>query len=243
MRAWRSWRTTAAPVAYRRPGWPGWRSCAERPDSFVPGQYDNPDNPAAYTAVGELVSATLGSVDCVVGPVGSGGSTCGVAASLRLVNPGLHLVGVDTHGSIIFGAPESTRLLRGLGSSIIPGNVDHPAYDEVHWVTPGEAFHATHDLYRTHGLFMGPTSGSSFQVAAWWAAHNPYDTVLMVLPDEGYRYQSTVYNDSWLREHGVTPAANPNGPRLVEHPRDVAGAWCRLMWARRGYDAVVGVAP
>lgn len=215
----------------------------ERPDSFVPRQYDNPDNPAAYTAVGDLVSATLGPVDCLVGPVGSGGSTGGLAASLRLANPGLHLVGVDTPGSIIFGAAEGPRLLRGLGSSIIPGNVDHPAYDEIHWVAPSEAFDATHGLYRTHGLFMGPTSGASFQVAAWWAARNPYDTVLMVLPDEGYRYQSTVYNDTWLRENDAVPAANPEGPRLVEHPGDVGDTWTRMMWARRGYEAVVGAAP
>lgn len=212
----------------------------ERPDGFVPGQYDNPDNPAAYDAVGDLVGATLGAVDCLVGPVGSGGSTGGLAASLRLANPGLHLVGVDTPGSIIFGAAEGTRLLRGLGSSIIPGNVDHAAYDEVHWGTPSEAFHATHELYRTHGLFMGPTSGASFQVAAWWARRNPYDTVLMVLPDEGYRYQSTVYNDAWLHANDAVPALNPEGPRLVEHPDEVADRWTRLIWARRALDAVTG---
>ncbi|MGI5216155.1 PLP-dependent cysteine synthase family protein [Plantactinospora sp. CA-290183] len=214
----------------------------ERPDSFVPGQYDNPDNPAAYAAVADLVGTTLGAVSCLVGTVGSGGSTGGLAASLRLANPSLHLVGVDTPGSIIFGATEGTRLLRGLGSSIRPGNVDYAAYDEVHWVGASEAFHATHDLYRTHGLFMGPTSGASFQVAAWWARRNPDDTVLMVLPDEGYRYQSTVYNDAWLRANDAVPAPNPDGPRLVGHPAEVADRWTRLTWARRTFEAVTGTA-
>jgi cysteine synthase len=215
----------------------------ERPDSFVPSQYDNPDNPAAYEAVGELVTRTLGAVDCLVGPVGSGGSTGGMAASLRPANPGLHLVGVDTLGSVIFGAAEGHRLLRGLGSSIVPGNVDHPAYDEIHWVTPAEAFHATHELYREYGLFMGPTSGASYQVANWWARNNPQETVLMVLPDEGHRYQSTVYDEGWLREQGIVPAPNCEGPRLVEDPREVAGAWCRLKWARRDYQDLVGAVP
>jgi cysteine synthase A len=211
------------------------RAC---PESFVPQQYSNPDNPAAYDVVGDLVTQALGTVDCLVGPVGSGGSTCGIASSLRLRNPSLHLIGVDTHGSIIFKAPEGPRVLRGLGSSIIPRNVTHSAYDEVHWISPGEAFHATHELYRRHGLFMGPTSGASFQVASWWAGHNSGRTVVMVLPDEGYRYLSTVYNDTWLREQGITPAPTAGGPRLVEHPNQAGETWSRLRWARRTYDEV-----
>jgi cysteine synthase len=207
----------------------------------VPGQYDNPGNPAAYEAVGDLVRRVLGEVDCLVGPVGSGGSTCGIAASLRPANPGLHLIGVDTHGSVIFRAPDGPRLLRGLGGGLVPKNVDHSAYDEVHWVTPAEAFHATHELYREHGLFMGPTSGASFQVASWWAGDNPDETVLMVLPDEGHRYQSTVYDSRWLHEQGITPSPTREGPRLVEDPADVGGSWCRFRWARRTYGEQIGV--
>lgn len=212
--------------------------CRARPGSFVPQQYTNPDNPAAYASVGQLVSRTLGAVDCVVGPVGSGGSTCGIASTLRSDTPGLRLIGVDTHGSVIFKAPEGPRLLRGLGSSIVPGNVVHAAYDEVHWVVPGDVFHATRELYRRHGLFMGPTSGAAFLVASWWAKRNPDDKVLMVLPDEGYRYQSTVYNDTWLREQGVRSAPAAAGPRLVEGPGEDGGSWSRLLWNRRTYDDV-----
>ncbi|WP_405443088.1 cysteine synthase family protein [Streptomyces avidinii] len=214
----------------------------EHPDSFVPGQYDNPDNPAAYAAVGDLVAQSLGTVDCLVGPVGSGGSTSGIAAALRRGNHDPRLIGVDTHGSVIFGAPEGHRVLRGLGSSIVPGNVEHAAYDEVHWVAPGEAFHATRELYRRHGLFMGPTSGASFQVASWWARHHPAARVLMVLPDEGYRYQSTVYDDAWLRAQGIIAAPGDRGPRLVDEPADAGRTWSRLLWDRRGRAAVVAPA-
>ena len=208
-------------------------------DSFVPGQYDNPDNPGAYAVVADLIGGTVGSVDCLVGAVGSGGSTGGLAAALRVADPALHLVGVDTHGSIIFGTPDGPRTLRGLGSSIYPGNVRHTAYDEVHWVTAAEAFHATHELFRNHGLFMGPTSGASFQVASWWAARNPDSKVVMVLPDEGHRYQSTVYNADWLREQGIEPAPASGGPVTVKHPLDAPPAWARLVWARRGFDDVM----
>ncbi|MGW0538216.1 PLP-dependent cysteine synthase family protein [Streptomyces sp. NPDC003032] len=213
----------------------------ERPDSFVPRQYDNPDNPASYAVVGDQIAQTLGSIDCLVGPVGSGGSTCGVAASLRAGGDALRLVAVDTHGSVIFGATEGPRVLRGLGSSIVPGNVDHSAYDEVHWVTPAEAFHSTHELYATHGLFMGPSSGASFQVASWYADRHPDHRVLMLLPDEGYRYQSTVYNEAWLRAQGITPAANSEGPRLVRRPWEAGRTWSRLLWGRRGHDHATAV--
>ncbi|MGO4759843.1 pyridoxal-5-phosphate-dependent protein subunit beta, partial [Streptomyces sp. 2MCAF27] len=158
------------------------------------------------------------------------------------------LVGVDTHGSIIFKAPEGPRLLRGLGSSIIPRNVVHSAYDEVHWVEPSGVFHATHELYRQHSLFMGPTSGAAFLVASWWAEQNPGSTVLMVLPDEGYRYQSTVYDQAWLREQGIEPAPpgegreGREGPRLVERPGEGDGSWTRILWKRRKYDDVGGFA-
>jgi cysteine synthase len=213
--------------------------CREHPEHFVPGQYDNPDNPGAYQVVADLLRDSVGAVDCLVGPVGSGGSTGGLAAALRPENPALHLVGVDTHGSVIFGAPDGPRTLRGLGCSILPANVRHSAYDEVHWVTAPEAFHATHELFRNHGLFMGPTSGASFQVASWWAEQNPQRKVVMMLPDEGYRYQSTVYNREWLSEQGIVPAAASDGPVTVAHPLDAPAAWTRLSWARRGLDDVV----
>lgn len=61
----------------------------------------------------------------------------------------------------------------------------------------------------------------------------------MVLPDEGYRYQSTVYNDGWLGEQGIVPAPAVDGPVTVEHLLDATAAWSRLLWARRGFDDVV----
>jgi cysteine synthase len=210
-----------------------------RPDSYVPRQYDNPDNPASYGIVGELIAQAVGTVDCLVGPVGSGGSTGGLASALRPANAALRLIGVDTHGSVIFGPPDGRRLLRGLGSSIHAVNVQHEAYDEVHWVAADEAFHATHQLYRTYGLFMGPTSGASFQVAAWWAAANPDAKVLMLLPDEGHRYQDTVYSETWLRAHGAWSDGGYGGPTAVDHPLDAGDTWSYLLWGRRSLDAVL----
>jgi S-sulfo-L-cysteine synthase (3-phospho-L-serine-dependent) len=212
----------------------------ERPDSFIPDQYGNPDNGRSYHIVGDLILDTLGAVDCLVGPVGSGGSTGGLAAALRTARESMWMIGVDTHGSKIFGQPDAARLLRGLGSSIHPGNVRYTAYDEVHWVNPAEAFRATHALYREHVLFMGPTSGASYLAAAWWARHHPHAKALMILPDEGHRYQKTVYSGEWLAAHGIEMTDTPQEPALVSHPLDAPNRWSRLLWGRRGYEEVVG---
>lgn len=212
----------------------------ERPDSFIPDQYGNPDNGRSYEIVGDLVLDTMGAVDCLVGPVGSGGSTGGLAAALRRAREPMRMIGVDTHGSTIFGQPNGSRLLRGLGSSIRPGNVRYTAYDEVHWVMPAEAFRATRALYRQHGLFMGPTSGASYLAAAWWARQHPDDTVLMILPDEGHRYQKTVYSDEWLAGQGIDLTVGSREPALVSHPAGAPRRWSRLLWARRGYEEVTG---
>lgn len=212
----------------------------EQPDSFIPDQYDNPDNGKAYEIVGDLVLQTMGPPDCLVGPVGSGGSSGGLAAALRAVREPMKVIGVDTHGSTIFGQENGPRLLRGLGSSIHPGNVRYTAYDEVNWVTAAEAFAATHALYREHALFMGPTSGASYLAAAWWARRHPNDTVLAILPDDGHRYQKTVYSGEWLASAGIRLADGPDEPVLVSHPLRAPRQWSRLLWGRRGYAEVVG---
>ncbi|MGW1429748.1 PLP-dependent cysteine synthase family protein [Streptomyces sp. NPDC002431] len=209
-----------------------------QPDSFIPNQYDNPANPAAYAVVADQLAATLGPLDCLVGPVGSGGSTGGLATALRRHAPELHLVGVDTPGSVLFGCAEGPRPLRGLGSSVHPNNVVHRLYDEIHWVAAAEAFHSARDLYQGHGLFMGPTSGASFQVASWWAATHRDRKVVMVLPDEGYRYQSTVYNDAWLREHHYDRPDRPAAPEQLGHPRECGDSWSSMRWDRRDLMSV-----
>jgi S-sulfo-L-cysteine synthase (3-phospho-L-serine-dependent) len=215
----------------------------ERADSFVPDQYGNPDNGRSYQIVGDLVLDAIGTVDCLVGAVGSGGSTGGLAAALRAENQAMELIGVDTHGSTIFGQRNAPRLLRGLGSSIYPGNVQYTAYDEVFWVTPQEAFRATHSLYREHALFMGPTSGASYLAASWWARRHPGGKVLMILPDEGHRYQKTVYSDAWLAAQHIDLTRPLPDPVLVPHPLDAPGQCARLRWGRRSYEQVTGGPP
>jgi len=216
------------------------RVCAEHAESFWPEQYDNPENPASYAIVAEHLEHILGTVDCVVGPVGSGGSMCGVASALRSGRSDVWAVGVDTPRSVLFGQPDGRRALRGLGNSLMPANLDHRVFDEVHWCSAAEAFAATRDLHRAHALFQGPTSGAAYRVAAWWAARHPDARCVVMLPEEGYRYQETVYDDRWLAENGFALARDPAGPVELSDPSQVSDRWSWYRWRRRAYHDVVG---
>ncbi|HEY8472072.1 MAG TPA: pyridoxal-phosphate dependent enzyme [Natronosporangium sp.] len=212
---------------------------ASLPDTFCPEQYSNPDNPRSYALVAEQLVEALGQIDCVVGPVGSGGSMCGTVTHLRSVLPECRAVGVDTHGSILFGHPDQPRQLRGLGMSVMPANVDHRVFDSVHWCAASAAYLATRRLHQRHGLFMGPTSGAAYLAGAWWAANHPDALTVVMMPDEGYRYQDTVYHDDWLAAGGHLAAPLPAEPVPVARPADPGGAWTRFDWGRRSYDEVM----
>ena len=206
------------------------RLCEAYPDHYRPDQYSNPDNPRSYAPVAELIWTTLGGIDCVVGTVGSGGSTGGLSDALRSVVPDLRLIGVDTPGSVLFGTPERPRLIRGMGSSIRPPNHDPARFDEVHWVPAPQAFWAARQLYRKHFLYMGATSGAAYLVGRWWERRHPGAKVVVILPDEGARYRDTVYNRSWLQRHGAFLRRKPGEPALVSDPSQVRGGWSRMDW-------------
>jgi S-sulfo-L-cysteine synthase (3-phospho-L-serine-dependent) len=215
---------------------------AANPGSFCPRQYDNPHNPGSYAPCAEQLAHAAGGIDCLVGTVGSGGSVCGISSYLRLLFPELNVIGVDTHRSVIFGQSDagSGRLLRGLGNSLMPPNVDHTAFDLVHWVGAAEAFRATRELHRNHAIFAGPTSGAAYLVADWWAREHPDSLTAVIFPDEGYRYQDTIYDDAWLQAQGARLDVLPRQPVEWDRPHDGDDPWAFHRWGRRTFDEVMG---
>ena len=210
------------------------------PAAFWPRQYDNPENRDAYGPFAEQLLESIGPNLTLVGAVGSGGSTCGTIARLRMEAPKIKLIGVDTFGSVLFGQPNSPRFLRGLGNSMHPQNLDHRCFDEVHWLSAAEAFHAIRRLHRRHGLFYGPTSGAAYQVAHWVAAQNPDKTVVFMAPDEGHRYAETIYNNHWLDSQGLLQHVTNVEPSVVWDPKKAQGAWAKMDWGRRSFEQVTG---
>lgn len=201
---------------------------AAHPAAWNPDQYNNPDNVEAYHALATELHAQLGPVDVLVCSVGTGGHSAGVARVLRELNPALRLIGVDTVGSSIFGQPARPRLMRGLGSSIYPGNVDYGAFSEVHWVAPAEAVWASRALAATHYATGGWSVGAVALVAGWAARnHPPATTVAAIFPDGPQRYFETVFSDEYCRDHGL--GGDPPGePLTIPDPSAaVVDSWTR----------------
>ncbi|MFD6936845.1 pyridoxal-phosphate dependent enzyme [Streptomyces goshikiensis] len=215
----------------------GWQSArlerleqlrADLPGAFWPQQYSNPDNPGAYRALAQELVTDLGTIDVLVGAVGSGGSLCGTARALRRHNPDLYVVGVDCVGSALFAQPDRPgRLQSGLGNSLQPANLDASLLDEVHWLNDHEAFAATHDLAREQQVFAGNTSGSVYQVLRYLAAHGePGRRIVGIFPDRGDRYADTVYSQDHWDEHRLSDLELAPRPREVVYGTEVH-SWSR----------------
>ncbi|MBL1079463.1 pyridoxal-phosphate dependent enzyme [Nocardia sp. 2] len=184
---------------------------AATPGSYWPNQYNNPDNAHGYAAMAAEILTQVEPMDVLVASVGSGGHCAGLTRVLRSHWPGLRVVGVDSVGSRIFGQPARDRVMRGLGSSILPRNVAYADYDEVHWVGPVETVASCRGLAARTCLAGGWSTGAAALVAEWIARREPDSRVLTVFPDGPHRYLRTIYSDEWCTERGLfdTPVAEP----------------------------------
>ncbi|NED19818.1 PLP-dependent cysteine synthase family protein [Streptomyces sp. SID9913] len=216
----------------------GWQQARRRrveeilthhPDAWCPDQYNNPDNVAAYAPLAHELVAQLGRIDTLVVSVGTGGHSAGIASVLRGFFPRLRVVGVDTTGSTIFGQPASPRLMRGLGSSIYPGNVAYDLFDEVHWVAAPEAVWAARRLARDHYATGGWSVGAVALVARWLSRTLPAeDRIVAVFPDGPQRYVGTVFNDSYCHEQRILDYLPTDEPDEIAHPGDrIVTRWTR----------------
>ncbi|MFR9728138.1 PLP-dependent cysteine synthase family protein [Saccharopolyspora sp. MS10] len=199
---------------------------AELPGAYWPDQYGNPDNVVGYRELGHELLDQLPDVEVVVCGVGTGGHSAGIAQVLRRRRPRVRLVGVDAAGSAVFGDPAVPRLMRGLGSSIHPGNVDYDAFDEVHWL--GAAESAAACLRLASGAFVtgGWSTGAVALVASWCARELGSDRVAAVFPDGPHRYWRTIY-DAEFRAGLPDPVSEPSEVDGVPDEVDSATSWRR----------------
>ncbi|MFJ3202439.1 PLP-dependent cysteine synthase family protein [Streptomyces sp. NPDC086989] len=196
--------------------------------AYWPDQYNNPDNPAGYRAMAAELIGQLDHLDVLVCSVGTGGHSAGLVGPLRRRWPRLKVIGVDSVGSAIFGQPARPRLMRGLGSSIHPGNVRYGVFDEVHWVGPAEAVDACRRLARGSFVSGGWSTGAVALVSAWAARAQPGAVVATVFPDGPHRYLGTVYDDDYCLTHGLTTTPVATRPLEISHPHTAeAFGWVR----------------
>ena len=169
---------------------------APRPDSFIPGQFANPANPAAHksTTGPEIWEDTDGKVDIFVAGVGTGGTISGAGAYLKSKNPQIRVVAVEPAGSpVLSKGIAGPHKLQGIGAGFVPDTLDTAIYDEIIAVENEDAFAAGRALARNEGLLVGITSGAAAHAAALLAARpeNAGKRIVALLPDAGDRYLST----------------------------------------------------
>ena len=169
---------------------------AEIPGSFIPGQFDNPANPAAHRATTgpEIWNDTDGQVDIFVAGVGTGGTLTGVGQYLKSKNPKVQVVAVEPAASpLLTGGKAAPHGLQGIGANFIPKVLDTTVYDQVISVTESQAYAAGRLLGAQEGILAGISSGAALHAAMQLAAlpENAGKNIVVLLPDTGDRYLST----------------------------------------------------
>lgn len=168
----------------------------EIPNSFIPGQFVNPANPAAHRATTgpEIWEDTDGKVDIFVAGVGTGGTVTGVGEFLKSKNPNVKVVAVEPAGSpVLSKGVAGSHKIQGIGAGFVPDTLNTKVYDEIIAVENEAAFEAGREIGKKEGVLVGISSG-----AALWAAkelakrpENKGKTIVALLPDTGDRYLST----------------------------------------------------
>lgn len=168
----------------------------ELPNSFIPGQFVNPANPAVHKATTgpEIWEDTDGNVDIFVAGVGTGGTVTGTGEYLKGQNPNVKVVAVEPASSPVLSQGHAgAHKIQGIGAGFVPDVLDTKIYDEIITVENDDAFATGRLIGKHEGVLVGISSG-----AAVWAAielakrpENKGKTIVALLPDTGDRYLST----------------------------------------------------
>ena len=168
----------------------------ETPDSFIPGQFVNPANPAAHKATTgpEIWEDTEGNVDIFIAGVGTGGTVTGIGEFLKSKNPDIKVIAVEPAGSPVLSTGKGgPHMIQGIGAGFVPDVLNTKIYDEIVTIENEDAFDAGREFAKAEGILVGISSGAALHAAEIVATRpeNKGRNIVVLLPDTGDRYLST----------------------------------------------------
>lgn len=162
---------------------------------FVPSQFENPNNPLVhYLSTGpEIMKATTGQIDCFIAGIGTGGTISGVGKYLKENNPAIKVIGVEPAASpVLTKGISGTHKIQGIGAGFVPKILNRTVIDEIVTVTDEEAILTARILGKKEGILAGFSAGAALFAAVNQARKKPRQTIVVLFPDTGERYLSTV---------------------------------------------------
>ncbi len=191
----------------------------EIPGAWYPCQHLNPQNIQAHAlfTAREIEASFNGAPDAIAIGVSTAGQLGGIAEYFTQRYPQTKIIGIDVAGSVVFGMPQHSYKMTGLGLSFVPPNFDPGSLDAAYNVDDRLAFSVCHALARKEGLLLGASTGAIVAgTLAYVSRCKSPQRVLMINPDRGDRYLETVYNAEWLEQQQISLWQEPELSRVIE---------------------------
>jgi cystathionine beta-synthase len=200
------------------------RLADELPDAVFLDQTNNQANTRAHLKTGdEIYNQMKGKkLTALIAGAGTGGTISGAGSELKKLVHGIRIIGVDPEGSVLSGGEDHPYKIEGIGYDFVPKTLWPNVVDEWVRVSDKDAFLAARRLAREEGILAGGSSGAalfaSLKVAQRYSSD---DNLVVIIPDTGERYLSTVYNDEWMTKNGfLEKATSDESPKLVREIRE-----------------------
>jgi cystathionine beta-synthase len=199
------------------------RLVKEIPGAYRPNQYHNQDNPRAHyeTTGPEIWRQTDGKITHFIAGAGTGGTLSGVGKFLKEQNPDIKIIAADPEGSVYSGGSGRPYLVEGVGEDFFPGTYHADLVDETLPVSDQDSFLTARAVTQQEGLLIGGSGGTAVNAALQVAETcGPDDLVVVLVPDNGRLYLSTVFNDEWMAGFGFIRADGPVIADVLESRRE-----------------------